>query len=107
MKVALALVLSAAASATPSLEQQAAEMMLSVEAGQLVSAADTCGYELDGEALKTFMGNTIAGLHDGARFNYYAVTTNFPDELGAMSETTRAASCALQQSLARKHGLLK
>ncbi|TAA61869.1 hypothetical protein [Shinella sp. JR1-6] len=100
-------ILLVSASATVYLEQQADEMMLSVEAGQLVSAADICGFKLDAEALKAFMSGKIADLHDTARFNYYAVTTNFPSELEAMTETAKLASCALQETLAKKHGLVK
>lgn len=107
MKTLLVLTILAVTSGTLPIEQQAAELTLSVEAGQVVSAADTCGYKLDTSALKAFMTGTIAALHDAARFNYYAVTTAFPTELEGMSSTAKTASCALQEELARRHGLLK
>lgn len=87
------------------IEQQAVEIMQSVEFAQIVSAADVCGYQIDDAALETFMSDRVAALHDQARFNYYAVTTTFPDELKEMTDTARKASCALQATIAKRHGL--
>lgn len=106
MNVTLWLATFAAATGAMSMEDQAAELMLSAEAAQVISSADTCGFKIESQALSEFMSGTIASLHDAARFNYYAVTTTFPSELEAMSPTAKAASCALQESLGRKHGLV-
>lgn len=88
------------------LGKDAEDMVRSVEFAQIISSADLCGYSLDPEKLAQFMQTKVAALGEFARFNYYAVTTNYPDELASMSSTVKAAKCAMQEELAKQHGLL-
>lgn len=91
---------------TPAFADEAEEMFFATEMGQVVSAAEVCGYNVNTEALKSIMAGKVAELGSSAKMAYYVNAENYPDQLAAMSQTARSASCALQEALARKHGLL-
>jgi len=106
MRVAMAFALVLMGAATPALAINNQDFMTANEVGQIIGAADLCGYKLDDAKTAAFMENTVANLDDGSRMHFNNVRSVQGQVFKDMSSTEKKAQCALQAKLAQKYGLI-
>ncbi|TBZ81422.1 MULTISPECIES: hypothetical protein [Rhizobium] len=105
MRVALAMTVMFLASVASAHAINNKDFMTANEVGQIIGAADLCGYKLDDAKTAAFMENTVANLDEGSRMHFSNVRSVQGHVFKGMTETERKAQCALQAKLAQKYGL--
>ncbi len=105
MRVALTMVLMMAAGAASAQTLNTKDFMTANEVGQIIGAADLCGYKLDDVKTATFMETTVANLDDASPMHFNNVRSLQGQMYSTMSATEKKAQCALQAKLAQKYGL--
>lgn len=105
MRLAMVVVAMIGSSAASAQTLNTNDFMTANEVGQIIGAADLCGYKLDDAKTAKFMETTVANLDDPSRMHFNNVRSLQGQVFKEMSETEKKAQCALQAKLAQKYGL--
>lgn len=105
MRVLIAAALTAIALPAIAQEQALKDMIKAREAGQIIGTAGECGYKLDDGKVAAFAAETIGSMDPGARGAFQSGSGAHKIRMQKMSSSEKAATCAIQEKVAKQYGL--